>query len=112
VVDVIALGPVRRDLDVVVARADRHSPEPVQVQRPSEELLDLLRCRARRDVPVVRVDAADRVAHGSAHDVRVVACFAQLLHDALDIPGHAQLGDGHRLSLAEVAVSGYNAGIS
>ena len=58
VIGVVGFDPVRRDLDLVIALADDHGPEAVQVERVPEDLLDLVRCRARRDVPVVRVDAA------------------------------------------------------
>src|SRR6266542_2711984 len=107
---VVSLDAIGRDLDLVVARADDDRSEAVRVQGSGEELLDLLRRGIRRDVPVLWVDAADRVAHAAADDVRIVAGLVELRHDALNVLWSAQLGDGHGLSLAELRLSGYHHG--
>ena len=84
-VGVAGLDPVGGDLDLVIARSDHHRAEAVGVERLREELLDLLRRRVGRDVPVLRIDAADRVAHAAADDIRRVPGLLERGHDLLDV---------------------------
>ena len=98
-VGVAGFDAVGRDLDLVVARSDDHRAEAIGVERLREELLDLLRCRVRRDIPVLRIDAADRVAHAAADDVRRVPGLLERGDDLLDVRWDLQFGDGHGVSV-------------
>src|SRR6266446_5466117 len=100
-VGVVGLDPIRRDLDLVVALADDDGPETVEVERVPEDLLDLLRGRIRRDIPVVRVDPAERVANAPADDIRLVSARDQARDHTLDVGGHLDMrnGAGHPRSL-------------
>src|SRR5437867_6282073 len=103
VVGVVSLDAVGCDLDLVVALADDDGPEAVQVERVPEDLLDLLRGRAGRDVPVVRVDAAQRVANASADDVSLMPGGDEARDHPLDVGGHLDVwnGAGHTRSLGK-----------
>src|SRR2546430_16583272 len=93
VIGVVRLDPVRRDLDLVIALADDHGPEAVQVEGVPEDLLDLVRRRARRDVPVVRVDAAQRVPNAAADDVSLVPGRDEAGDDPLAVGGDPKNGE-------------------
>ena len=47
----------------------------------AETFFDLFRTGGRRDVPVVRLPAEDRVAHAAAHRVGRIACAAEDIED-------------------------------
>src|SRR5207249_4511998 len=101
VVGVVSLDTVGRDLDLVVALADDDGPEAVQVERVPKDLLDLLGGRAGRDVPVVRVYAAQRVANASTDDVSLMPSGDEARDHPLDVGGHLDVrnGAGHSRSL-------------
>ena len=96
VVGVAGLDPIRRHLDLVAAVPHDDRTEAVEIERAAEDLLDLLRRGAGRDVPVVRVDAANGIADRAADDVRLVAGSDELRDDALHVGRDAQLGEGGR----------------
>src|SRR5258705_4604652 len=98
---------MRRALAFRRAGPQAARPEAFRVQRASEEVRNLLGGRVGRAAPVLWVAAADRVAHAAADDVRGVTRRDELLDHALDVPGDLQIGDVHRLSLADVRASGY-----
>src|SRR5437870_1783201 len=104
-VGVPGLGSVRRDLDLVLARPHHHGAEAVRVQRARKELLDLVRRRVGRDIPVLRIDTADRIAHASTDHVRVVAGRGQLFDDALDVLRDLELRDRHPVESMEARES-------
>ena len=101
VVRVVSLDAIRRDLDLVGPARDDDRSEPVRVEGALEVPLDLLRPGARRDVPVLRVDAAERVAHAAADHERLVAVRDERVDDPLDVlrDGEGQRGRGHAESL-------------
>src|SRR6476661_11047112 len=99
VVRVISLDAVGRDLDLVVALADDDRSEAVEVQRLPEDLLDRFRRRARRDVPVVWVDSAQRVANAPANDESLVPGRHEARDHALDIGWYLDVWNRHRESL-------------
>ena len=100
-VGVVRLDAVRRDLDVVIALPNHDSPEAVQVEGVPENFLDLVRGGARCDIPVVRIDAAQRVTDASANDEGVVAGGDEARDDPLDVGGHLDVRHchGHSRSL-------------
>src|SRR5438093_3578891 len=104
-VGIAGLGAVGRDFDLMLARAHHHRAKAVRIERAREELLDLLRRRVGRDIPVLRIDTADRVAHAAAHHVCVVPCRSQLFDDALDVLRDLQLGDRHPVESMEARES-------
>src|SRR5688572_16245392 len=95
VIGVAGLDPVGRDLDLVVAGSDHHGTEAIGVERLREELLDPFRRRVGRDIPVLWIDAADRVAHAAADHVGRVPRVLERRDDLLDVPWDPQFGDGH-----------------
>ena len=103
VIRVVGFDPVRGDLDLVIALADHDGAEPVQVERVPEDLLDLIRRRARRDVPVVRVHATQRVANASPDDESLVPRGDEPRDHPLDVGGHLDVrnGAGHPRSLGK-----------
>ena len=85
--------------------ADHDRAEAVVVERAREDLLDLLRRRVRRDVPVMRIDTAQGVAHRTADDVGVVTGREQAFHHLLDVRRDLQREVGrHEASLRRVSV--------
>ena len=76
-VGVGAVVAIRGDLVRLLADVDLDGPEPVLVARAREEPDDLVRACVRGEIPVGGLHAAQEVAHAPAHEVRLVARFAE-----------------------------------
>jgi hypothetical protein len=107
-IDVVRLGPVRRDLEAELAALRPDRPEtlagrPRPVRPALDQRLDGIRVGVGREVEVVAEATQQRVAHRAAHQIELVARLrephAQLVDDGGD---PQQLLDGPALDTRQL----------